>query len=269
MNVLVTGARGFIGSHLMEYLDGRVDAAAFDGDVADVESWTPYRFVRWDAIVHLAGKVGTADSMANPVEYVRSNVLGTATLVQAMHGHVGRVVLASSSACYAPRSVYATTKLAQEDLLRLSGIPTVALRIHACYGPGQYGGVGGVVGMLAQQIVETGRATVYQGGTSKRDFVYVTDVVRAIDAALEEKPATSFVSQDVGTGIATPVGSVARRLSDRFGAENPEIVQHGRPGDGVDAVAIPGLDEYVPLVEGLDRYVDWLRPWFRRAYGHD
>ncbi len=131
MRVLVTGAAGFIGSHVVERLLQRGDAVLavdnFDpfyspaekrqnlepalvserfelveGDIADATALERILAGRsLDAVVHLAAKAGVRPSILDPVAYARANVLGTqAILVQAQRHAIRRVVFASSSSVY-------------------------------------------------------------------------------------------------------------------------------------------------------------------------
>jgi UDP-glucose 4-epimerase len=174
VNILVTGAAGFLGSALANRLaaDGHSvrgldDLSAGDpgrlspsvlftrGDVSDrPKLWTLLQDV--ECVYHLAARVSVQESVLYPREYNAVNVGGTVSVMEAMRdAGVSRVVLVSSGAVYGeqgrqplaetqapdPRSPYAVSKLAAEYYVRtigsLWGLESVALRMFNAYGPGQ------------------------------------------------------------------------------------------------------------------------------------
>lgn len=131
MRILVTGAAGFIGSHLVDaLLAGGHEVVGFDAfdpqyprsikeaNLADARSRERFRFVEgdlrdraavealfegpgYDVVAHLAARAGVRASLEDPVGYIESNVRGTANLLEAMRaGGVDRLVFASSSSVY-------------------------------------------------------------------------------------------------------------------------------------------------------------------------
>ncbi len=164
------------------------------------------QFESSDYVFHFGGIGDIIPSIENPRQYMRANVMGTvAVLEAARRAGVRAVVYAASSSCYgsapplptpeeAPIALeypYALSKYLGECAVlhwgRVYGLPVVSIRIFNAYGPrartrGVYGAVFGV--FLAQK--RSGRPfTVIGDGTQKRDFIYVTDVVRAFLMAAE------------------------------------------------------------------------------------
>jgi len=223
IKALVTGAAGFIGSHLVDRLliegasvigidnfaNGRpqhLRAAAsnprfsfIEADVADTARIAP-AFDGVDHVYHLAALADIVPSIERPMDYHRSNVDGTISVLEAARGAgVRRFLYAASSSCYglatefptpetaaiAPAYPYALTKWIGERYVmhwnRVYGLATVALRLFNVYGPrartsGTYGAVFGV--FLAQKLA--GKPfTVVGDGTQTRDFTFVSDVVDA------------------------------------------------------------------------------------------
>lgn len=177
MNFLITGAAGFLGSHLANHLarEGHhvrglddlstgdpkslsVDVLFTRGDVNDrPKLWTLLQDI--DCVYHLAARVAVPESIIYPREYNAVNVSGTVSLMEAMRDvGVRRVVFVSSGAVYGdqdpstlplkeaavpnPTSPYAVSKLAAEYYVRTIGdlweIETVSLRVFNAYGPGQH-----------------------------------------------------------------------------------------------------------------------------------
>jgi dTDP-L-rhamnose 4-epimerase len=162
-----------------------------------------------------------------------------------------------------PRSVYATTKLAQEHLsaawARQTGACAVALRYHNVYGPGMprdtpYSGVAAIF----RSALEAGRPPrVFEDGGQLRDFVHVRDVAVANLQALSSMDP-GFRAYNVASGTPTTIGAMAMALADTMGGPAPVVTGEYRPGDVRHVVASPrraagelGFRAGVPLADGL------------------
>ena len=223
MRYVVTGAAGFIGSHLAEAL---LDAGH---EVVAVDCFTDYydparkeeNAARLDVtrldlaedalsvagangIFHLAGQPGVRSFGAVFDDYLRRNVLATQRVLEAATAAGARVVLASSSSVYGdaetyptpedvqprPISPYGITKLAAEQLGRAYatsfGLDVVVLRYFTIYGPRQR------PDMALARVVEAlaaGRPfDLYGDGSQSRSFTFVGDAVAATTAAMEAAP---------------------------------------------------------------------------------
>ena len=222
MRFLVTGGAGFLGAALANRLIGdghtvrviddlttgdpnRLDPAILftRGDVTDVPKlWTLLQDV--DCVYHLAARVSVPESILYPREYNAVNVGGTVAVMEAIRdAGVKRVVFASSGAIYGtqshqpvhedlppnPDSPYAVSKLAAEHYVRTIGtlwkIETVCLRIFNAYGPGQPlpPSHAPVIPQFLKQALAGGSIVTFGAGTQTRDFVYVDDVIDALEAA--------------------------------------------------------------------------------------
>lgn len=216
---LVTGAAGFIGSHLAHRLvaDG-VEVVGLDdlsdGSLDNLRDSPEVRFVEADlcdeaavaeaargctAIYHQGAKRSVPRSMEQPGLTTDVNVRGTLNVLLAARDAGAVVVAASSSSVYgdqsefplresmtlAPRSPYAVSKLALEVYcagIGLSyGVPTVALRYFNVYGPGQdpESEYAAVVPRFAVACLSGARPEVHGDGEQSRDFTYIDDVVEA------------------------------------------------------------------------------------------
>lgn len=234
-----------------------------------------------DRVVHLAALADIVPSIQDPSAYYRSNVEGTFQLVEhCRQVGVHRFVYAASSSCYglpqvfptpetaplSPQYPYALTKLMGEQLVlhwaKVYQLPAVSLRFFNVYGPrsrtnGTYGAVFGV--FLAQKIA--GRPfTVVGDGTQTRDFTYVTDVVRAIAAAL----TSSVVGKvyNVGSGKTVSIN----RITELLGGER--ILIPKRPGEPdctfADHSAITrdlGWEPQISIEEGVSRLLERISDW--------
>lgn len=142
----------------------------------------------------------------------------------------------SESALTDPRSVYAATKLHQEHLClvhaRESQTPLIALRYHNVYGPRMprdtpYAGVASIF----RSALEGGRAPrVFEDGRQIRDFVHVGDVARANRLALDADPSLGGAF-NIASGVARPIGELARTLAAAMGGPEPEVTGEFRLGD--------------------------------------
>jgi dTDP-L-rhamnose 4-epimerase len=139
-----------------------------------------------------------------------------------------------------PRNVYATTKLAQENLAaswaRATGGTAAALRYHNVYGPGMpqntpYAGVAS----LFRSAIERGEAPrVFEDGAQRRDFVHVRDVASANLAAADwvgGQPDGRFRAFNVGSGVIHTIGDLASALAANAGAQAPVVTGEYRLGD--------------------------------------
>lgn len=239
MNALVTGGRGFIGTHLVKALTtvGTVKVAdKQNGPHDDLRAWA-YGAARVDlgidTVFHLASRVGADQDRI--VGYCDDNVVGTAALLEAMTDrNVQHMVLASSCVAMWGGTPYAATKAAQEELCAVwceaNGVTLSILRLHAVYGPGQgeNGTYEGVVAKVAHALVRGEAPVVDDDGLQIRDFVHVDDVVSAMRlAAVARFNGTA----EIGTGRGTHLIDVVSALREHLGGPLPTITGVRRQGD--------------------------------------
>jgi len=186
-------------------------------------------------------------------------------------GGVLTPVPTNASCPVAPASVYASTKLMQEYLLRQAfwgtDVAVGVLRLQNVYGPGQSmnNPYTGVLSIFARQIQEGKILDIYEDGDIVRDFVLVDDVVRAF-AMMGEAETMPQSILDIGSGKASSIIEIARILLPLFGRSPDDLRVTGkfRPGDVryaladiAPATAHLGWTPSVPLNEGLVRLADW------------
>jgi nucleoside-diphosphate-sugar epimerase len=217
--MLVTGAAGFIGSHLCRRLvaDGHEvrglddlsagseenlrDVPEVDLHVADLRELDAIRRSSHgvDVILHEAAKRSVPYSVEHPVEVTEVNVNGTLNVLLVAREHGARVVAASSSSIYGdqtelplvetmvpkPKSPYAASKLSVEALVRAfadsMGTPGIALRYFNAYGPGQdpESEYAAVIPRFIVACRDGGTPVIHGDGEQSRDFTYIDDVVEA------------------------------------------------------------------------------------------
>ncbi len=170
-----------------------------------------------------------------------------------------------------PTSAYATSKRDQEELVlqfgAAYGIPTVALRYFNIYGTRQSlsNPYTGVAAIFASRFLHGRRPQIFEDGLQARDFVHVSDVVKANILAMDQT-AADFRALNVGTGRATTVKEVALALASQLKVEiEPEILGEYRSGDVRHCVAdisdIHGRLGFTPAIsfeEGMHELAEWL-----------
>jgi dTDP-L-rhamnose 4-epimerase len=128
-----------------------------------------------------------------------------------------------------PTSIYGITKLAQEQIamsaLNCIGIDTVALRLQNVYGPGQSlkNPYTGILSIFSKQMMSNLPIYIFEDGKESRDFVYIDDVVRAIQLSLirEEMSENIF---NIGCGSMTTVIDIVHKLKNIFQSKSEIIV---------------------------------------------
>jgi dTDP-L-rhamnose 4-epimerase len=171
-----------------------------------------------------------------------------------------------------PTSIYAITKRDHEEMCLVTGraynIPTVALRYFNVYGPRQAltNPYTGVCAIFSSSLLNDQAPTVFEDGEQTRDFVHVSDIVQANLLALESSRA-DYQAINVGTGMPTSVGEVARLLARGLGKDiQPHIVGRYRAGDIRHCVAdisraqnLLGYQPRVSLQAGIPELLEWVR----------
>ncbi|MCC0059251.1 MAG: NAD-dependent epimerase [Hyphomicrobiaceae bacterium] len=236
MTILVTGAAGFIGFHtaraLLERGDEVVgfdnindyyDVALKEARLAELAPYERFTFVRGDLadkpsvdglfakhrperVVHLAAQAGVRHSLTHPEEYVASNLVGFANILEACrHGGVEHLVYASSSSVYGantrtpfsvhdnvdhPLSLYAASKKSNELMAHvyahLYRIPVTGLRFFTVYGP--WGRPDMALFTFVKKILAGQPIDVFNQGHHARDFTYIDDIVEAVVRVTDRIP---------------------------------------------------------------------------------
>jgi len=271
MRILVTGGAGFIGSHLVDaYLAAGHEVAVVDDlstgfrhnldprahfwqmDIRSADLWRVLGEFRPAVISHHAAQMSVAVSVAEPRRDAEVNILGTLQLLEGAVRHgVRQVVFASTggamygnevvvptpeSAVPRPVSPYGVSKLAGERYLTafrsMHGLRSVALRYANVYGPRQSPhGEAGVVAIFCGRILTGQPLAVHGDGAQTRDYVHVTDVVRANLLATRPEGPDAGEVLNIGSGTETSVLDLIRSLEQIGGAGL--ATRHGpaRPGE--------------------------------------
>jgi dTDP-glucose 4,6-dehydratase len=313
---LVTGGLGFIGSSFVRLvLRERADVAvtvldsmtyaANPANVAEVADDPRYRFVKGDiadadavdaavgdgvdAIVNFAAETHVDRSILDPEAFIRTDVMGTHVLLEAVRRHtIPRYLQVSTDEVYGdvdegasteadpirPRSPYAASK-AGGDLQVLAyhatfGTPVLVTRGSNTYGPYQYPEK--LIPLFVTNLLEGEQVPVYGDGLQVRDWLYVDDHARGIAHVLEHGvPGEVY---NLGGGNSRTNIEITKELIRLTGRSYEESVRHvtDRPGhdrryalDAEKARAL-GWSPRVDFANGLAETVAWYRDredWWR------
>jgi UDP-glucose 4-epimerase len=266
-NCLVTGGCGFIGRHLVRKLQEGLQKVyildkVYDDDLQNDEGDIVKDFAEEldfinkpiDVIFHLAAVSRTVPAIEDPIECIRTNVLGTVSVLEAARqAKVPRVVVASSNVVLAGITPYRDSKRAVEDLCityaNLYKQSVIGLRFSNVYGPNIPVGDPAVFAMLRDSYNKNGWANVTGDGEQTRDFTHVDDIVRGMIAAWNSD-VTGIV--ELCTGVQTSINKACKMLNipvkyieDRPG-DCREMVQSSTP-----AKVVLGWQAEIPIEKGI------------------
>jgi GDP-L-fucose synthase len=265
--ILITGAGGFLGGHVVARFREHgcrqlftPDRAAFDlTRQADVERL--FDMARPNLVIHLAARVGgIGANHRRPGTFAYQNlIMGALLIEQCRRAGVGKIVLAGTTCAYPrdtpapfretalwdgyPEPTNAAYALAKKILLvqlqayrQEFGTKSAYLLLANLYGPGDHFDLeaGHVIPALIRKCVTAKRrgepsVTVWGTGRPTREFLYVADAARAIQLAAERLDEPEPVN--VGTGCETAIADVARQIADLVGY-NGELRYDPRRPDG-------------------------------------
>jgi GDP-L-fucose synthase len=297
VRALVTGGRGFLGSHLVERLeaDGHdvVAARRHDYDLTSAEDAARlFADARPELVFHLAAEVGgIGANRANGGRYWYANLLmGAHVLEQCRLQGARKLVLAGTVCAYPkhtpvpfreeelwngyPEETNAPYGVAKKAVLvgaqayrEQYGLNAIYLLPANLYGPRDNFDLESshVIPALIRKMLDARDEVVLWGdGSPSREFLYVDDCVEGLLLAAERYDAPEPVN--LGTGVETTIRELAETIADLTGFEG-EIVwdtsmPNGQPRRSLDASRardLFGFEARVPLREGLGRTVAWYR----------
>ena len=226
MRIGVTGARGFIGSHLVSALKKRGTVVTLLRQKGLPGKRELKQFVTGtDLFFHLGGVNRGTDE-----EILNGNIIGTSRLLESILNNgksSARLVFASSAQVYPlvncktpiretkkanPDTVYGVSKQNAESLIRISGIPFTVLRLSNVYGPGCRPNYNSVVATLCYRAVRGLPLVINGDGRQGRDFVYIEDVVRAFVLAGFESVAGSGKIFNVSSGRMVSINQIVKQI---------------------------------------------------------
>ncbi len=305
MNLLVTGGSGFIGSnfirHMLEKYPGyriiNFDKLTYAGNpdnLKDIENNPNYSFVRGDIcdmevvnevmqhvdhVVHFAAESHVDRSIEDGSVFVKTNVLGTYSLLESVLKHgINRFVHVSTDEVYGsitegsfketdmlvPSSPYSSSK-AGSDLLAQSyyithNLPVIITRCTNNYGPYQYPEK--LIPLFVTNLLENKKVPVYGTGQNIRDWIYVLDHCKAVDFVLHNGNVGEIYN--IGGGSEKTNLEISEMIIEIVGSDKSMIEYvKDRPGHdlrySLDCSKLRGLGwapEY-DFAEALEKTVRW------------
>lgn len=320
--ILITGGAGFIGSHVLrlfvnKYKDKHIynlDALTYAGNlenIRDIENSANYTFLKgditdavfinklfteykFDGIIHLAAESHVDRSIADPLAFVKTNVIGTINLLNAfknlwkdnfrgkrfyhistdeVYGTLGAEGLFTETTPYSPNSPYSASKGASDHFVRsygeTYGLPYVISNCSNNYGPHHFPEK--LIPLFINNIINNKPLPVYGDGNYTRDWLYVIDHAKAIDLIYHN--SENHETYNIGgfnewknIDLVKLLCAVMDRKLNRTSGTSEALITFvkDRPGHdlryAIDATKINrelGWKPSVTFEQGLEETVDW------------
>ena len=194
MNILLTGSEGFIGSNLKQHIENKIDANILSIDLKFGDDLLTCELPdNIDLVIHLAGLSGVRQSLNNPTEYWKQNVIVSQRIFDTYKD--SRIMYASSSTSKEPwRNPYAFSKFSVEQL---APEKSLGMRFTTTYGPNAR------EKMLIPSIIRD--EVSYINIDHSRDFIHVDDLCNAIIMLIDKN---EYGVIDIGTGISNKLTDI-------------------------------------------------------------
>ncbi|MEM6523602.1 MAG: dTDP-glucose 4,6-dehydratase [Bacteroidota bacterium] len=332
-NILITGGAGFIGSHVVrlfvnkypEYKIYNLDTLTYAGNLEnlkDIEGTSNYEFVKGDIcdaefitsffrqkeitdVIHLAAESHVDRSIKDPLSFVKTNVFGTVTLLNAavntwkdefdkhifyhvstdeVYGSLDEGGYFLESTSYDPQSPYSASKASSDHFVRAyANTYKLAIKITNCsnnYGPNQFPEK--LLPLMIHNIKNSKPLPVYGKGENVRDWLYVVDHARAIDDVFHK--GTTGETYNIGgfnewknIDIVHLLCEIMDKKLGRVSGESAKLITFVEDRAGhdlryaIDASKVMndlGWQPSLQFEEGLEKTIDWYlenQEWLERV----
>jgi len=293
--ILVTGGNGFIGSHVVDnliekghrvtifdrYRDNksgeREDVQYFYGDTRDSEAISEAIF-HTDGVIHLAGILGTQETVKNPLPAVETNVIGGLNVFEACANYNKKAVYIAIGNHWMnnPYSISKTT--AERFALMYNkerGAKIAVVRGLNAYGPRQkYKPVRKITPNFILPALKNKDILIYGNGNQRMDMIYVGDMAEILVRALkiDHNHYDNYIFE-AGTGKAPTVNEIAENIIRLCGSKSKLSHTNMRPGEEKNSTVIANsetlkpldFNNFVSLEEGLNKTIPWYRKWLSES----
>jgi dTDP-glucose 4,6-dehydratase len=330
--LLITGGAGFIGSHVIRRMVTKhpdtmilnLDVLTYAGNLEnlkDIEDKDNYRFIhgdindapfieklikeqKIDGVIHLAAESHVDRSIADPMAFINTNIVGTVNLLNAcrkawkdpegkrfyhistdeVYGSLGSEGLFTEETAYDPRSPYSASKASSDHLVRAYhhtyGLPVVISNCSNNYGPNQFPEK--LIPLAIHNILHMKPIPVYGKGENIRDWLYVEDHASAIEQIFEEGTAgrtynIGGLNEWTNIDLIRLLCKIMDEKLDRAAGTSEALITFVKDRAGhdlryaIDSSRIEDELQWKPSVtfeEGLAHTVDWYlnnREWMENV----
>ncbi len=260
MKIVVTGGKGFIGTHLVN----RLKKEGINPIVLDLKNGKDIRkcnLPKADVVFHLAARRSVFPSFSDAEEYFSSNVFGTYRILEAYKD--ARVINVSSGSVPSAKSPYAITKECGETIAK--HYPnTVNVRLLCVFGEQQTYETKDdmVIPLFAKAMLQNKPCYIYGSGKQKRDFTHIDDVVKEL---LWHGFHKSKGLHEVGYGKPITINSLFSKMAKFYGYKRKPVYLPARRGDFHKTTSSNKLHikNIIGFDDGLVKTMQWWKESFQ------